>query len=98
MIFSKKALESGNDLYINKINKAMFDSRVFNIPKEEVCNCFIWRQQDATKNSISMVAQSYFSTKELHCKNGMQKQDMLFLENIILNANVAKLADILHIF
>ena len=80
MIFSRKALESGNDLYINKINKAMFDSRVFNIPKEEVCNCFIWRQQDATKNSISMVAQSYFSTKELQCKNGMQKQDMLFLE------------------
>ena len=70
--------------YFNKLRsktfKALFDSRVFNIPKEEVANCFIWRQQDATKNSITMVAQSYFSHKELQCKNGSQKQDMLMLE------------------
>lgn len=25
-----------------------FDSRVFNIPKEEICNYFIWRQLDCT--------------------------------------------------
>ncbi|MEM4260957.1 MAG: tRNA(His) guanylyltransferase Thg1 family protein, partial [Candidatus Woesearchaeota archaeon] len=38
----------------HKSNKiAFFDSRVFNLPKEEVCNYFIWRQQDATKNSIN---------------------------------------------
>ena len=36
----------------NAIEKgAMFDSRCFNIPKEEVTNCFIWRQQDATRNA-----------------------------------------------
>lgn len=58
----------------------MFDSRCFNIPKDEVVNCFIWRQQDATKNSISMVAQYYFSDKELHGKNGSVKQDMLMLQ------------------
>lgn len=64
----------------SKIDKALFDSRVFSLPKEEVCNYFIWRQQDCTKNSITMVAQSYFSHKELHCKNGNDKQDMLMLE------------------
>ena len=80
-IFREKAITSGLDLYINKIDKAMFDSRCFNIPKEEVVNCFIWRQQDATKNSISMVAQYYFSDKELHGKNGSVKQDMLMLQN-----------------
>ena len=31
---------------------AMFDARVFNIPREEVTNCIYWRQLDATRNSI----------------------------------------------
>lgn len=62
----------------NKIDNALFDSRVFNIPKEEVCNCFIWRQQDATRNSIQMVGQYYFSHKELNKKNCNEIQEMLF--------------------
>jgi len=41
--------------YLQKAYNAMFDSRVYNIPKEEVCNAFIWRQQDATRNAIQMV-------------------------------------------
>lgn len=52
----------------NKQGKAMFDARVFTIPKEEVCNCLIWRQQDATRNSIEAVGQANFSHKELHGK------------------------------
>lgn len=56
---------------------AMFDARAFILPKEEVCNYFIWRQQDATRNSIQMVAQSEFSHKELQGKNCNQLQDML---------------------
>ena len=63
-----------------KINKALFDSRVFNIPKEEVCNCFIWRQQDATRNSINLVGQSNFSHKELNKKSCNDIQDMLFVQ------------------
>jgi tRNA(His) 5'-end guanylyltransferase len=59
----------------------MFDARVFQIPyQEEVINYFIWRQQDATRNSISSVAQANFSTKELHGKKTNQMQDMLMLE------------------
>ena len=62
---------------------AIFDSRVFSIPKEEVNNCFVWRQQDATRNSIQMVGQSNFSHKELHKKSCNVVQDMLFKERDI---------------
>lgn len=56
---------------------AMFDCRCFNIPKEEVCNCILWRQLDATRNSIQMVGQANFSHKELHGKSCNMIQDML---------------------
>ncbi|MCL1905072.1 MAG: tRNA(His) guanylyltransferase Thg1 family protein [Methanomassiliicoccaceae archaeon] len=59
---------------------ATFDSRAFNIPKEEVVNYFIWRQQDCTKNSINMLARAYFTQKELQGKKGTEKQDMLMLQ------------------
>lgn len=59
---------------------ATFDARVFNIPKEEVLNNIIWRQNDATKNSINSVAQAYFSHKELQGKGGSDMQDMLMLQ------------------
>lgn len=64
--------------YQNAIDKgAMFDARVFNIPKEEVTNCVYWRQLDASRNSIQMVGQANFSHKELHCKTCNDIQDML---------------------
>jgi len=63
------------------IKLAMFDARVFQIPyQEEVINYFIWRQQDATRNSISSVAQASFSDKELHGKKTNVMQDMLMLQ------------------
>ena len=58
----------------------MFDSRVFTLPKEEVVNCLIWRQQDATRNSIQSVGQANFSHIQLHGKNCSNIQDMLMLE------------------
>ncbi len=72
----------------SKINKAMFDSRCFNIPKEEVCNCFIWRQQDATRNAIQMLGQSEFSHKELQGKSCNNIQDMLMIEKGINFNNI----------
>ena len=64
----------------------MFDARCFNIPKEEVCNCLIWRQQDATRNSIEMLGRAYFSDKELHKKNCSNIQAMLMeLHNVNWN-------------
>ena len=74
-------------VYNKAIDKgAMFDARVFNIPVEEVTNCVLWRQQDATRNSISSLAQSKFSAKELHGKNSSQMQDML-MEKYGINWN-----------
>ena len=56
---------------------AFFDSRVFQIgEKEEVVNSLIWRQQDAERNSIQMLAQSLYSQKQLHGKNTSVLQDM----------------------
>lgn len=59
---------------------AMFDARVFNIPKEEVTNLIYWRQLDATRNSIQMVGQANFSHTELHGKSCNDIQDMLFTQ------------------
>ena len=59
---------------------AFFDARCFSIPKDEVCNCFIWRQQDATRNSIEAVGQANFSAKQLHGKSCDMIQDMLMTE------------------
>lgn len=67
--------------YGGKYDKAMFDARAFTLPKEEVCNYFIWRQQDASRNSVQMVAQSLFSHKQLHGKNTGELQDMMFTEH-----------------
>lgn len=68
-------------------NGALFDSRVFVLPKDEVINYFIWRQQDAIKNSISMVAQSLFSHKSLQSLNGPQMIERMLLEKDIVYEN-----------
>ena len=62
------------------VKGAMFDSRVFNIPKEEVNNCLLWRQQDAARNSIQSVAQANFSHKQLEGRNCNELQEMLWQE------------------
>lgn len=58
-------------------NYGIFDSRAFNNPKEEVCNYFIWRQQDWIRNSIQMLSQSYYSQKQLHKKNTSNMHELL---------------------
>lgn len=58
-----------------------FDARVFALPdKTEATNCVLWREQDATKNAISMAARSLFSHKQLHLKSGAERQEMMFHE------------------
>lgn len=69
-----------NVYYKAMLNGAMFDARVFNIPKEEVCNLIYWRQLDATRNSIQMVGQANFSHKELQNKSCNNIQDMLMVQ------------------
>ena len=71
---------------LEQFKHAMFDARVFQIPyQEEVINYFLWRQQDATRNSISSVAQSLYSAKELHGKKTSDMQEMIFQKGINWN-------------
>jgi tRNA(His) 5'-end guanylyltransferase len=63
----------------------VFDSRVFSIPERDVLNYFIWRQQDATRNSIQMAARTVYSHKELHEKNTEEMQEMMFNKGINWN-------------
>lgn len=79
----QKRFRKKHTIYNSKVDKAMFDSRVFSLPKEEVVNYFIWRQQDATRNSIQMVGRANFSHKQLNKKSCDDIQEMLFQEKNI---------------
>lgn len=64
----------------------VFDGRAWNVPtREEAANAILWREQDATKNSIQMAARSYFSHSQLHHKNGKEMQEMLFQKGVNWN-------------
>lgn len=69
----------------SKLDKAVFDSRAFSVPKDEVCNCLIWRQQDATRNSVEAAGHANFRQSELHGKNCNEIQEMLFQKGINWN-------------
>lgn len=74
------------DTDVSTMQLAEFDSRVFQLPnRAELLNAFLWRQQDATRNSISSVAQSLYSDKELYKKNTDQMQEMIFQKGINWN-------------
>jgi len=81
--------KEGGDLVSSQIIShplAMFDARIFILPSiDEVVNYFIWRQQDATRNSISMAAQSLYSHKELNGKSSDDKQEMMFQKGVNWN-------------
>lgn len=63
-----------------------FDARVWNVPnRTEAANVFVWREWDATKNSISMAASTLYSDRELHGKSGSEKQEMLHQRGINWN-------------
>ena len=64
--------------YIDKFKFASFDSRAFNIPKDDVANYFLWRAKDWNRNSIQMFARSFFSHKELHGKRTTDIHEMLY--------------------
>ena len=58
-----------------------FDARVWNVPnRDEAANYFVWRELDATKNSVSMAAHHYFSHKFLQGKNTSTKRELLLSE------------------
>jgi tRNA(His) 5'-end guanylyltransferase len=57
----------------------IFDCRIFSLPnKTEAANVFMWREIDATRNSVQMAGRAYFSHAEVTNKNGSEIQEMLF--------------------
>ena len=63
-----------------------FDTRVYNVPSLlEATNTFLWRQMDATRNSIQSSARSIFSHEECKFKNMSQLQDMLMSKGVNWN-------------
>ena len=72
-----------NDMYKHASGMpALFDARVFTLPKEEVPNYFICRMQDWKRNSISMIARAHFSSKQLFKKNIDEVKQMLLEKKI----------------
>lgn len=64
----------------------MFDCRVWQMPNLiEATNVFLWREFDATRNSVQSSARSVYSHKECLDKNTSQLQEMLFDKGINWN-------------
>lgn len=83
LYWQKGTSDSAKELFnrwAKKAGCAMFDARAYNVPKEDICNYFIWRQEDASRNSIQSLGRSKFSYKQMLNKKNDEVQDMLFNE------------------
>ena len=72
----------------NPIEKrnAMFDCRVWNVPTpDEVANYFVWREQDAARNSLQMLSRSHYSHRELEGKKQPDMHEMLYKKAVNWN-------------
>ena len=55
-----------------------FDCRVWQVPTlQDAADVFVWREDDATNNSITMAAGAYYTDAELDRKHSGHKQEML---------------------
>lgn len=65
---------------------ATFDCRVWNVPNlEEAANCFVWRENDAAKNSVQSAARSEYSHGQCLGKKLGELHEMLFQKGINWN-------------
>jgi len=65
---------------------ANFDCRVWDVPSlDEAVNTLVWRELDATKNSVSMLARCHFSHNELMNRGRADMMDMLMTKGINWN-------------
>lgn len=66
---------------------AYFDSRVFTIPqRDDVVACLMWRQADAIRNSISMVARTVMSHKEMDGIGVARLKDIIVEKGVDLSS------------
>lgn len=66
-------------------NLPAFDARFWNLPRHEVSNLLLWRQNDASRNSLSMLCQSHYSSRELEGKSSAERHDLLHAKGINWN-------------
>lgn len=65
---------------------AQFDCRVWNVPTlAEAANVLLWRELDATKNSVSMAARAYYSHKQVHGLSSSDMQELLHQKGVNWN-------------
>ena len=82
--FYEQCMEKLPPEYAKK--RPTFDCRAWNVPfRYEAANTFLWRELDASKNSISMAARAYYEHGDLENKNGKEMQEMLFQKGINWN-------------
>lgn len=66
--------------------RAKLDCRVWQLPNMfEVYNAFLWREDDATRNSLQMAAQSVYDQEDLFEKGRAEQHDMLHAKGINWN-------------
>jgi tRNA(His) guanylyltransferase len=62
---------------------ATFDARVLLIPqRDEVAKYFLWRQLDASANSLNMLASAHFTHAQLLDKSTAEKHEMLHSKGV----------------
>lgn len=75
--FRKRVYENKGHL------RGVFDCRVWQMPNlGEATNAFVWREMDATRNSVAMIAQKYFSHKELQGVSTKDQKKMLLNKGV----------------
>ncbi len=79
LVFYREVLKTMSE-YADRM--PTFDARCWQVPNQaEAANALLWREQDATRNSIQMAGHTYFSAKQMHKKNTSEIQEMLFKEH-----------------
>jgi tRNA(His) 5'-end guanylyltransferase len=74
---STMSVEFNNAFPNDKRPFPIFDSRAFNVPKDDIINTFLWRAKDWHRNSVQMYCRSFFSDKEMHKKGVKDQHDLL---------------------
>lgn len=65
---------------------ALFDCRVWAVPsKDEAANVLLWRELDATKNSVSMATRAYYPHSEVVDRGNAEMHELLFKKGVNWN-------------
>lgn len=68
-----------------RLSNALFDSRVFSLPMNELENLIVWRFKDCVRNSIQGLAQVNIPHKQLQGVSALKQKQMLFDKEIDWN-------------